>query len=158
MRRCAGPKAAPREQNLRLGWLCFLAENYTTAATYYQKAVDQPPYAIEPKFGLVKPLNALGQVEKMLGLYEGMLKLDPRTPRPTTGRASSASTASSSTGQPAASRRSSTSTLSTTTPASRWPLPTSAWAKKTEARALYNRVLLIRPGDASATAGLWRLP
>ncbi len=37
-----------------------------------------------------------------------------------------------------------------------------AWAyvnlgKKTEARALYAKVLLIRPGDATATTGLKRL-
>jgi hypothetical protein len=47
------------EQNLRLGWLCFLAKNYPVSTTYYQKATEQRPYALEPKFGLVKPLNAL---------------------------------------------------------------------------------------------------
>jgi hypothetical protein len=64
-------------QNPRLGWLYFLAKNYTASATYYQKAIDQRPYTSKPKFGLVKPLNALGQVECMLGLYAAMLQVDP---------------------------------------------------------------------------------
>ena len=66
------------EQNLRLGWLYFLAKNYTAAAAHYQKAVEQRPYALEPKFGLIKPLNALGQIEKMLSLYGDILKVDPQ--------------------------------------------------------------------------------
>ena len=66
------------EQNLRLGWLYFLAKNYTSSAVYYQKAIDQRPYAIEPKFGLIKPLNALGQIERMLGLYTAILQIDPQ--------------------------------------------------------------------------------
>ena len=45
------------EQNLRLGWLFFLAKNYPAAAAHYQKAVEQRPYAIEPKLGLIKPLD-----------------------------------------------------------------------------------------------------
>ena len=66
------------KQNLRLGWLYFLAKNYTASATHYQKAAEQRPYAIEPKFGLIKPFNALGQVEKMLGVYGDILKIDPQ--------------------------------------------------------------------------------
>jgi len=145
------------EQNLRLGWLFFLAKNYTSSAAYYQKSVEQRPYAIEPKFGLVKPLNALGQVEKMLTLYGDILKVDPQNTQ-----------ANYWSGVIYLNRKAYDraakffervvnlypfdydSTLSL------------AWTylnlgKKAEARALYTKALLIRPGDAAATAGLKRL-
>ncbi|MBF9219762.1 tetratricopeptide repeat protein [Hymenobacter ruricola] len=145
------------EQNLRLGWLYFLAKNYTAAAAHYQKAVEQRPYAIEPKFGLIKPLNALGQVEKMLGLYTDVLKVDPQNTQ-----------ANYWAGVIYLNRKA-------YGPAARYfervvnlyPFDydsniSLAWAylnlgKKAEARALYTKALLIRPGDAAATAGLKRL-
>ena len=145
------------EQNLRLGWLYFLAKNYPAAAAHYQKAVEQRPYAIEPKLGLIKPLNALGQVEKMLSTYEGILKIDPQNTQ-----------ANYWTGVIYLNRKA-------YGPAARYfehvvnlyPFDydstiSLAWAylnlgKKADARALYAKALLIRPGDAAATAGLRRL-
>jgi tetratricopeptide (TPR) repeat protein len=145
------------EQNLRLGWLYFLAKNYTAAAAHYQKAVEQRPYALEPKFGLIKPLNALGQVEKMLATYESILKIDPQNTQ-----------ANYWTGVIYLNRK-------TYAQAARYfervvnlyPFDydstlSLAWSylnlgKKVEARALYTKALLIRPGDAAATAGLKRL-
>jgi tetratricopeptide (TPR) repeat protein len=149
--------AGTYEQNLRLGWLYFLAKNYTAAATHYQKAVEQRPYAIEAKFGLIKPLNALGQIEKMLSIYESILKIDPQNTQ-----------ANYWTGVIYLNRK-------TYAQAARYfervvnlyPFDydstiSLAWAylnlnKKAEARALYTKALLIRPGDAAATAGLKRL-
>ena len=145
------------EQNLRLGWLYFLAKNYTTAAAHYQKAVEQRPYAIEPKLGLIKPLNALGQLDRMLATYESILKIDPQSTQ-----------ANYWTGVIYLNRKA-------FAPAARYfervvnlyPFDydsnlSLAWAylnlgKKAEARALYTKALLIRPGDAAATAGLRRL-
>lgn len=145
------------EQNLRLGWLYFLAKNYTTAAAHYQKAVEQRPYAIEPKLGLIKPLNALGQLDRMLATYESILKIDPQNTQ-----------ANYWTGVIYLNRKA-------FAPAARYfervvnlyPFDydsnlSLAWAylnlgKKAEARALYTKALLIRPGDAAATAGLRRL-
>jgi tetratricopeptide (TPR) repeat protein len=145
------------EQNLRLGWLYFLAKNYTAAAAHYQKAVEQRPYALEPKFGLIKPLNALGQIEKMLTTYEAILKIDPQNTQ-----------ANYWAGVIYLNRK-------TYAPAARYfervvnlyPFDydstiSLAWSylnlgKKAEARALYTKALLIRPGDAAATAGLKRL-
>lgn len=145
------------EQNLRLGWLFFLAKNYTTSAAYYQKAVDARPYAIEPKFGLVKPLNALGQIEKMVGLYEAILKVDPQNTQ-----------ANYWTGVVYLNRKAydkAARYFERVVNLYPFDYDTSlslAWAyvnlgKKNEARALYNKVLLIRPGDATALAGLKRL-
>ncbi|MVN76218.1 tetratricopeptide repeat protein [Hymenobacter sp. HMF4947] len=145
------------EQNLRLGWLYFLAKNYTASAVYYQKAVDQRPYAIEPKFGLVKPLNALGQVEKMLGLYLAILQTDPQNTQ-----------ANYWTGVIYLNRKAfDKAARYFERVVNLYPFDydtnlSLAWTylnlgKKTEARALYNKVLLIRPGDTNALAGLKRL-
>ncbi len=145
------------EQNLRLGWLCFLAKNYTLSVTYYQKAVDQRPYAIEPKFGLIKPLNALGQVERMLGLYVAILQVDPQNTQ-----------ANYWTGVIYLNRKQfdkAARYFERVVNLYPFDYDTSlslAWTylnlgKKTEARALYNKVLLIRPNDANALAGLKRL-
>ncbi|MGI4886288.1 MAG: tetratricopeptide repeat protein [Janthinobacterium lividum] len=152
-----GAYSGSYEQNLRLGWLYFLAKNYTTSAAYYQKAVEQRPYAVEPKFGLVKPLNALGQVEKMLGLYDGILKVDPQNTQ-----------ANYWTGVIYLNRKQfDRAARYFEKVVNLYPFDydtnlSLAFAylslgKKPEARALYNRVLLIRPGDANAAAGLRRL-
>ena len=145
------------EQNLRLGWLYFLAKNYTAAAAYYQKAVDERPYALEPKFGLVKPLNALGQVERMLSLYGDILKIDSQNTQ-----------ANYWTGVIYLNRKSyDKAARYFERVVNLYPFDydsnlSLAWAyinlgKKAEAHALYTKVLLIRPGDATAAAGLKRL-
>ena len=145
------------EQNLRLGWLFFLAKNYPAAAAHYQKAVEQRPYAIEPKLGLIKPLNALGQVEKMLSTYENILKIDPQNTQ-----------ANYWTGVIYLNRKAyDRAARYFERVVNLYPFDydstiSLAWAylnlgKKAEARALYTKALLIRPGDAAATAGLKRL-
>ncbi|GAA4365064.1 hypothetical protein GCM10023185_35070 [Hymenobacter saemangeumensis] len=145
------------EQNLRLGWLYFLAKNYTTSAGYYQKAVEQRPYAIEPKFGLIKPLNALNQVDKMLELYEDILKIDGQNTQ-----------ANYWVGVIFLNRKAyDKAARYFERVVNLYPFDydvnlSLAWTylnlgKKNEARALYTKVLLIRPGDATALAGLKRL-
>lgn len=64
------------EINLRLGWLHYNNKNYTQSQTYYQKAVTLKPYAVEAKLGLVKPLSALESWDKVLQTYEDILKVD----------------------------------------------------------------------------------
>ncbi|WP_210520163.1 tetratricopeptide repeat protein [Hymenobacter terricola] len=145
------------EQNLRLGWLYFLAKNYTAAAAHYQKAVEQRPYAIEPKLGYIKPLNALGQVEKMLSTYTDILKIDPQNTQ-----------ANYWTGVIYLNRKAyAQAARYFERVVNLYPFDydsniSLAWAylnlgKKPEARALYTKALLIRPGDAAASAGLKRL-
>ncbi|QKG58163.1 tetratricopeptide repeat protein [Hymenobacter sp. BRD128] len=145
------------EQNLRLGWLYFLAKNYTASVTYYQKAVEQRPYAVEPKLGLIKPLNALGQVEKMLGLYTAVLQADPQNTQ-----------ANYWAGVIYLNRKQfDQAARHFERVVNLYPFDydsniSLAWTylnlgKKAEARALYNKVLLIRPNDANALAGLRRL-
>ncbi|MES2274895.1 MAG: tetratricopeptide repeat protein [Bacteroidota bacterium] len=66
------------EVNLRLGWLYFLTKNYTSSQTYYLKAVNLKPNAIEAKFGYVKPLSLLESWDKVLDQYSAILKIDPQ--------------------------------------------------------------------------------
>lgn len=145
------------EQNLRLGWLYFLAKNYSAAAAHYQKAVEQRPYAIEPKLGLIKPLNALGQIDRMLATYESILKTDPQNTQ-----------ANYWTGVIFLNRKAyAQAARYFERVVNLYPFDydsnlSLAWAylnlgKKAEARALYTKALLIRPGDAAATTGLKRL-
>jgi tetratricopeptide (TPR) repeat protein len=65
------------ELNLRLGWLQYLAGDYARSETYYRRAVNLLPYAIEPKLGLAYPLAALGNYDAVISLYEGILQFDP---------------------------------------------------------------------------------
>lgn len=66
------------ELNLRIGWLYYLVKDYPQSQAYYQKAVNLKPYALEAKFGLLKPLTSLESWEKVLQLYEDILKIDPQ--------------------------------------------------------------------------------
>jgi tetratricopeptide (TPR) repeat protein len=63
--------------NARLGWLLFLAKEYTESVNYYSKAIKLKPYAIEARFGMIKALNALESWDKVKEQYEGILKIDP---------------------------------------------------------------------------------
>lgn len=66
------------EANLRLGWLYFLAKNYTISEGYYAKAVKLKPNAIEAKFGYIKPLALLSSWDNVLAQYNAILKIDPQ--------------------------------------------------------------------------------
>ncbi len=66
------------ELNLRIGWLYYLGKDYPQSQTYYQKAVSLKPYALEAKFGLLKPLTSLESWDKVLQIYEDILKIDPQ--------------------------------------------------------------------------------
>ena len=48
------------EINLRLGWLTYSAGLFTESQSYYNRAVDLKPFAIEPRFGLIYPTAAMG--------------------------------------------------------------------------------------------------
>jgi tetratricopeptide (TPR) repeat protein len=63
--------------NARLGWLLFLAKQYTESVNYYDKAIKLKPYAIEVRFGMIKALDALASWDKVKEQYEAILKIDP---------------------------------------------------------------------------------
>ncbi len=66
------------EVNLRLGWVTYLAGLFTESTTYYQKAINLKPYAIEAKFGFVNPASALGNWEQVVAQYNEILRIDPQ--------------------------------------------------------------------------------
>ncbi len=65
------------ELNLRLGWLSYLDSNQTASLSYYQKAVNLMPNAIEPKFGIVYPLSVMAKWDEVVKQYDAILKTDP---------------------------------------------------------------------------------
>ena len=64
--------------NIRLGWLSYLAKQYTESIKYYDIAIALKPYAIEARFGCVKPLSAIESWEKVKAHYLQILKIDPQ--------------------------------------------------------------------------------
>ncbi|HLP05871.1 MAG TPA: tetratricopeptide repeat protein [Paludibacter sp.] len=71
-------KPADYTANVRLGWLYYLSKQYTSSIKYYQKAISLKPYAIEAKFGLIKPLSASENWEKVKATYNEILRIDPQ--------------------------------------------------------------------------------
>lgn len=64
--------------NLRLGWLYYLAKNYTESLKYYQNSIRLKPNSIEAKFGFVKPLSAMENWDKVKDQYIQILRIDPK--------------------------------------------------------------------------------
>lgn len=64
--------------NIRLGWLSYLSKIYSESIDYYNKAIALKPYAIEARFGCVKPLSAIESWEKVKEQYLQILKIDPQ--------------------------------------------------------------------------------
>ena len=60
--------------NIRLGWLSYLAKQYIESINYYQKAIALKPYAIEARFGCVKPLSIISN-ERVL--FIAFMPFDP---------------------------------------------------------------------------------
>lgn len=70
-------KADSYEINIRLGWLNYVSGRFADALPYYQKCIDLKPMSIEARLGFVNPAASLGnwaQVEKQ---YMEILKIEP---------------------------------------------------------------------------------
>ncbi len=65
------------EINLRLGWLTYLAGSFVESTSYYNRAINLMPYAIEPRFGIVYPLAAMGNWDQVIGHYKKVIATDP---------------------------------------------------------------------------------
>ncbi len=64
--------------NIRMGWLYYLAKQYAESIKYYNIAIALKPYAIEARFGCVKPLSAIESWENVRKHYVQILKIDPQ--------------------------------------------------------------------------------
>lgn len=145
------------ELNLRIGWLYYLAKDYQQSQTYYQKAVNLKPYAVEAKLGLAQPLAALQLTDKLLQLYEDILKADPQN-----------TTANYWAGVIHYNRRKyEDASKHFEKVVNLYPFDYDgnhmlAWTylnlgRSNDAKILFNKALLSRPGDASCLDGLSRV-
>ena len=66
------------ENNLRLGWLNYLAEKYTASSQYYNISINLTPYSLEARFGYILPQAALNNWETVKKQYLEILKIDPK--------------------------------------------------------------------------------
>jgi tetratricopeptide (TPR) repeat protein len=142
------------EMNLRLGWLNYLNKNYTSAIKFYEKAASLKPYAIEAKFGLIKPLAAIESWDKVIKQYEAILSIDPQN-----------TSANYYLGYALYNRKQyELASKYFEKVVNLYPFDYNnalmlAWTyfrlgKSNEAKVLFNKVLIMSPNDASAVEGL----
>lgn len=62
--------------NIRLGWLCYEAGQFTQSMTYYQNAINLKPYSVEAKLGYVYPAAAAGNWDQVIVQYKKILEYD----------------------------------------------------------------------------------
>lgn len=65
------------EINLRLGWLTYSSGMFTESQSYYNRAVDLKPFAIEPRFGLIYPTAAMGNWNVVIAQYKKIIEIAP---------------------------------------------------------------------------------
>lgn len=65
------------EINLRLGWLTYKAGLFSESTAYYNKAIDLLPLSIEARLGYVMPASSAGNWDQVVTRYNEVLKLDP---------------------------------------------------------------------------------
>ncbi|MDA3824035.1 MAG: hypothetical protein PF450_15680, partial [Bacteroidales bacterium] len=65
------------EINLRLGWLSYSSGLFTESQSYYNRAVDLKPFAIEPRFGLIYPTAAMGNWNIVIAQYKKIIEIAP---------------------------------------------------------------------------------
>jgi tetratricopeptide (TPR) repeat protein len=66
------------ELNLRLGWLHYLQGELIKSADFYKKAITLLPYSIEAKLGYVLPISTMGNWNEVVMTYESILAQDPQ--------------------------------------------------------------------------------
>jgi tetratricopeptide (TPR) repeat protein len=140
--------------NIRLGWLSYMAKQYTESIKFYNIAIALKPYAIEARFGCVKPLSAIESWEKVKDNYLKIMEIDPQN-----------TVANYWLGVMYYNAKDYASGLKLFEKVvNLYPLDYDstimlAWcklnlAKQTDARYLFNQALILRPNDSSAIAGL----
>lgn len=142
------------EVNLRLGWLYYASGRFTDAVAYYQKAIDIMPLAIEPRMALVTPAAQLGNWDQVQAQYVKVLEIDPNH-----------STANYRLGLIYYGKKDYDKAFKyfekvvNLYPFSYDGLLMFAWTnyfkgKTGQAKILFNKVLMLSPGDTSALEGL----
>jgi tetratricopeptide (TPR) repeat protein len=142
------------EINIRLGWLYYYAGNYPESINYYTKSIQLKPYSVEARFGYALPASAMGNWNQVLDKYIEILKIDPNN-----------YTANYRMGLIFYNRKEYATAfkhfekLANMFPFDYDAIHMYAWTnyrlgKLREAKVLFQKSLLIKPGDSSATEGL----
>ena len=140
--------------NVRLGWLYYNAKQYAESIKYYDLAIALRPFAIEARFGCVKPLSAIENWEKVKVHYIQILKIDPQN-----------TVANYWLGVMYYNRKDYANACNhfgkniNLYPLDYDSIIMLAWSKlnsgkQADASVLFNQALVIRPADSSALAGL----
>jgi tetratricopeptide (TPR) repeat protein len=150
----AAAKSNTYEVNLRMGWLQYLNGAFAESAASYLAATKQLPYSIEAKFGYVQPVAAVGNWDEVKKTYEEILKIDPQN-----------TTAGYRLGlihynqNNFAKAEKYLKNVVNLYPFDYDSVVLLAWTNlklgnNSDAKVLFQKALLIRPNDASATEGL----
>jgi tetratricopeptide (TPR) repeat protein len=142
------------ELNLRLGWLNYSAGLYKESMNYYQLAINLMPVSIEARLGYVYPAAAFGNMTEVINQYTKILEIDPQN-----------STANYRMGYIYYDKKDYATAYKyfekvvNLYPFTYDGLLMFAWTnfqlgKTREAQVLFNKVLLLSPGDKSAMEGL----
>ncbi len=142
------------EINLRLAWLNYEAGLFSESINYYETSIALMPYSIEAKFGYVYPASALGNWDKVTLQYNKILAIDPHN-----------TSVNYKLGMIYYAKKDFVNAykcfekIINLYPFGYDALIMYAWCnyqmeKTREAKVLFNKVLLISPGDASALEGL----
>lgn len=70
--------ASSYEINVRLGWLNYYDGNFTSSIKYYKIAIELMPYSVEAKLGYALPLSGMGNWNEIIKVYHSILKSDPQ--------------------------------------------------------------------------------
>ncbi|MEI6554338.1 MAG: tetratricopeptide repeat protein [Paludibacter sp.] len=140
--------------NIRLGWLSYLLKQYSEAIRYYNIAIGLKPYAIEARFGCIKPLSAIESWEKVKYNYLKILEIDPQN-----SVANYWLGVMYYNGKDYSNAQKLFEKVVNLYPLDYDSTIMLAWSKlnlgkNTEARYLFNQALILRPSDSSALAGL----
>ena len=65
------------EINMRLGWLAYMAGQFTESIAYYNNAISKLPLSVEARLGLVLPLSAISKWDQIISQYDKILSIDP---------------------------------------------------------------------------------
>lgn len=140
--------------NLRLGWLTYFSGSFMESTAYYQRAIALMPLSIEARLGYALPASALGNWELVIKKYEEILQIDPNH-SVTNYRLASIFYSR----QDYQRAYQYLEKVANHFPFDYDIMVLFAWTnfhlgKLREAKVLFNKTLLIRPGDTSALEGL----
>lgn len=65
------------EINIRLGWLTYQAGLFSESIAFYNKSISLMPLSIEARLGFALPASALGNWNQVITRYNEVLRIDP---------------------------------------------------------------------------------